>query len=59
MLNKLLLGMLGIIHPWLLKTLGRDRLEYITSNTTNELTQKIDPFIWTYDCKAKVIGIRQ
>ncbi|MFT4906478.1 MAG: ferredoxin-NADP reductase [Oleispira sp.] len=59
MLNKLLLIMLGIIHPWLLKTLGRDRLEYIASNTTNELTQKIDPFIWTYDCKAKVIGIRQ
>jgi ferredoxin-NADP reductase len=59
MLNKLLLSMLGIIHPWLLKTLGRDRLEYIASNTTNELTQKIDPFIWTYDCKAKVIGIRQ
>lgn len=59
MLNKLFLRLLDIMHPWLLQTLGRDRMEYIASNTTNELTRKIDPFIWTYDCKAKVIGIRQ
>ena len=59
MLNKLFLRLLDIMHPWLLQTLGRDRMEYIASNTTNELTRKIDPFLWTYDCKAKVIGIRQ
>lgn len=55
MLDKLLAS----LHPWLIKTLGRDRLEYFASNTTNELTQKIDPFIWTYNCKAKVVAIRQ
>lgn len=48
-----------MVHPWLIKTLGRDRLEYLASNTLNELTQKLDPFIWTYDCKAKVVAIRQ
>ena len=55
MLNKIL----NIVHPWLIKTLGRDRLEYLASNTLNELTQTLDPFIWTYDCKAKVVAIRQ
>jgi ferredoxin-NADP reductase len=63
MLNKLLYPLLAKIlaalHPWIIKTLGRDRLEYAASNTTNELTKRIDPFIWTYDCKAKVIAIRQ
>jgi ferredoxin-NADP reductase len=63
MLNKLfsrpLAQMLAVLHPWLIKTLGRDRLEYVASNTTNELTKRLDPFIWTYGCKAKVIAIRQ
>jgi ferredoxin-NADP reductase len=63
MLNKLfsrpLAQILAVLHPWLIKTLGRDRLEYVASNTTNELTKRLDPFIWTYDCKAKVIAIRQ
>jgi len=67
MLNKLsnqpliraLAQLLSVVHPWLIKTLGRDRLEYFASNTVNELTQRIDPFIWTYDCKVKVIAIRQ
>jgi ferredoxin-NADP reductase len=55
MLNKLL----NIVHPWLIKSLGRDRLEYVASNTLNELTQRLDPFIWTYGCKVKVVAIRQ
>ncbi|MBL4797664.1 MAG: iron-sulfur cluster-binding domain-containing protein [Oleispira sp.] len=55
MLNKIL----ATLHPWLIKTLGRDRLEYVASNTINELTKRIDPFIWTYDCKAKIVEIRQ
>lgn len=63
MLNKFLtdsvVKTLEFMHPWLIKTLGRDRLEYVASNTTNEVTKKLDPFIWTYDCKAKVIAIRQ
>lgn len=50
---------LKVLHPWLIKALGRDRLEYIASNTTNEVTQRIDPFIWTYNCKLKVVEIRQ
>lgn len=63
MLNKFLTDgltkALSLMHPWLVKTLGRDRLEYLASNTTNDVTKKLDPFIWTYDCKAKVIAIRQ
>jgi len=59
MLNKLFSSLLTTLHPWLIKTLGRDRLEYVASNTTNEVTKNIDPFIWTYDCKAKVIEVRQ
>jgi ferredoxin-NADP reductase len=55
MLNKLF----SVLHPWLIKTLGRDRLEYVASNTMNELTKKIDPFIWTYNCKVKIVAIRQ
>jgi ferredoxin-NADP reductase len=51
--------LLGLLHPWLIKTLGRDRLEYVASNTLNNVTKEIDPFIWTYDCKAKIIAIRQ
>lgn len=63
MLNKFITDSLAktleFIHPWLIKVLGRDRLEYVASNTTNEVTKKLDPFIWTYDCKAKVIATRQ
>lgn len=51
--------LLGLLHPWLIKTLGRDRLEYVASNTLNNVTKELDPFIWTYDCKAKIIAIRQ
>ena len=51
--------LLDLLHPWLIKTLGRDRLEYVASNTLNNVTKELDPFIWTYDCKAKIIAIRQ
>lgn len=47
------------IHPWTIQYLGRDWLEYVASNTINVVTEKIDPFIWTYDCKAKILEIRQ
>ncbi len=46
-------------HPWVMKILGRDWVEYIASNTMNVVTQKVDPFLWTYDCKAEVVAIRQ
>lgn len=58
-LMKVQTYLLGLLHPWLIKTLGRDRLEYVASNTLNEVTKELDPFIWTYDCKAKIIAIRQ
>lgn len=58
-LTKARAYLLGLLHPWLIKTLGRDRLEYVASNTLNEVTKEVDPFIWTYDCKAKIIAIRQ
>ena len=47
------------IHPWTIKKLGRDWLEYLASNTMNVVTEKIDPFVWSYDCKAKILEIRQ
>ena len=47
------------IHPWAIEKLGRDWLEYIASNTMNVVTEKLDPFIWSYDCKAKILEIRQ
>lgn len=47
------------VHPWVIQTIGRDWVEYIASNTMNVVTQRVDPFLWTYDCKAKVVGIRQ
>ncbi len=46
-------------HGLMIKMLGRDRLEYVASNTMNVLTQKLNPFIWSYDCQAKIIEIRQ
>lgn len=47
------------IHPWVMQTIGRDWVEYIASNTMNVVTQRVDPFLWTYDCKAKIVDIRQ
>ena len=47
------------VHPWTIQKLGRDWLEYIASNTMNVVTERLDPFIWSYDCKAKILEIRQ
>jgi len=55
MSNKLLTR----IHTGLIRALGRDRLEYLASNTMNALTQRVDPFIWSFECQAKIIEIRQ
>lgn len=55
MLNKLS----QMTHSLLINSLGRDRLEYLASNTTNDVTSKLDPFIWSYNCKAKIVAIRQ
>ena len=49
----------AVAHPWVIHKLGRDWLEYLASNTMNVVTEKLDPFIWSYDCKAKIIEIRQ
>ena len=55
MLNKLLTAVQGFI----IGKLGRDRLEYLVSNTMNVVTQRLDPFIWSYDCQAKIVAIQQ
>jgi len=55
MFNKRLTRM----HIGLIRALGRNRLEYLASNTMNALTQRVDPFIWSFECQAKVIAIRQ
>lgn len=47
------------INTWIIQILGRDRLEYLCSNTMNRVMQTINPFLWTYDLKATVSGRRQ
>lgn len=51
--------MKNTLHPWVIKKIGRDWLEYVASNTMNVATEAFDPFIWTYDCKAKIVEVRQ
>jgi len=55
MLDKLKLSS----QRWLIHQLGRQWLEYFFSNSMNALTEKIDPFLWTYNCKAQIIAIHQ
>lgn len=47
------------INARLIQILGRDRLEYLCSNTMNTVMQTINPFLWTYDLKAAVLNRRQ
>jgi ferredoxin-NADP reductase len=47
------------IHLWIIRTLGRERLDYLISNTMNTVTEKISRFFWSYDCKAKIMAIRR
>ena len=47
--------MINIFNKLIINNLGRDLTEYISSNTMNIVTTKINPFIWTYDLKALVL----
>lgn len=47
-----------LVETWVLKALGREWLHYITSNTMNVVTTRVAPFFWTYECQAKVLGVR-
>jgi ferredoxin-NADP reductase len=42
---------------WALKTLGRDWLDYIASNTMTEFNRRWNDFVWTYTLKAVVTHI--
>ncbi|MBK8973284.1 MAG: 2Fe-2S iron-sulfur cluster binding domain-containing protein [Hahellaceae bacterium] len=45
--------------PGLMARVGRDRLEYFFSNTLNTFTPRLSSFFWTYDCKARILDMRQ
>lgn len=34
-------------------------IEYVTSNTMNELTRRINPFLWTYQKKVQIVAIHR
>lgn len=40
-----------------LKTMGREWLDYVSSNTMNVVTRRLAPFIWSYECQAKVVRV--
>ncbi len=44
-------------NVWALKTLGRDWLDYIASNTMTEFNRRWNDFIWTYTLKAVVTHV--
>jgi ferredoxin-NADP reductase len=46
-------------HASIVSVVGRDRLDYLVSNTMNVVNQTLDPFLWTYECKAKILAIKQ
>lgn len=42
---------------WALRTLGRDRLDYLTSNTMTVVNRRLNDVLWTYDLKAVVTAV--
>jgi ferredoxin-NADP reductase len=48
-----------LINAWMLQAIGRDRLEYFCSNTMNQLTRRLNPFLWSYELKGRVLQRRQ
>jgi ferredoxin len=47
--------MINTLNKLTINKIGRDLTEYISSNTMNIVTKKVNPFIWTYDLKALVL----
>lgn len=45
-------------NVWALQTLGRDRLDYLASNTMTVVNRKVNDFLWTYELKAVCIAVR-
>ena len=48
----------NLLNTWMLQAIGRDRLEYVCSNTMNNLTRRLMPFLWSYELKALVLQRR-
>jgi hypothetical protein len=48
--------MKNLLNKLIINYIGRDLTEYISSNTMNVVTKKVNPFIWTYDLKALVVN---
>lgn len=46
------------LHHQLIRALGRDRLDYLCSNTMNLVTSTLAPFLWGFDLKAIVLQRR-
>ena len=50
--------MSALLQKWALQSVGRDRLDYFCSNTMNNLTRRLSPFLWCYDLQAQVLQRR-
>lgn len=46
------------VNRWALKHLGRQWVDYLASNTMTEFNRRHNDFIWTYDLKALVVGVK-
>lgn len=44
-------------NRWALETIGRDRVDYLVSNTMTELNRKLNGFVWTYELKAQIVRV--
>jgi ferredoxin-NADP reductase len=44
-------------NRWALEAIGRDRVDYLVSNTMTELNRKLNGFVWTYELKAQVVRV--
>jgi len=44
-------------NRWALEAIGRDRVDYLVSNTMTELNRKLNGFVWTYELKAQIVRV--
>ena len=44
---------------WALRALGRDRVDYLASNTMTVVNRRLNDFLWTYDLKAVVTAVKE
>ena len=54
----MLKGSLNTVNRWALKRLGRQWVDYLASNTMTEFNRRHNDFIWTYELKALIVGVK-